>query len=570
MLLGIPDPGQCYWIFQSDPQCPKLILVPSYLLGLTLYGASMAYRKKCGRADMGNTCVEGSSHPKIAYTLLTLSAVLPVILLHGVIDEFTFKHVGIAIDYDLRGHIPEENLKLGKFYVPGFYILTVEISKICNIPYDTLPFLFISLIPFIFLLFSIYNNINNNKIICSIIVLIATTYSLTSNFLAFWVHGIGFLLFLTVILSTIILYQSNNINTRAASFLIIILSVLSVNYMSYKATFWVLSFLLSFAFIEWFEYYIIKSNYVIKSARNLRSFKSATLIGVILTLSFNKFIYNSFIPTVKVYHEFTIGAQKIFSMLHSDPSDPLNHLYYSFPSVVTYITFMRIVLISLILFLVIIKIIKIISTRDIEHFNLTIHLFIALLLIGTANFFIYNLLGLFDLVLLTHAGFIALLAFYKYNMKKLAYAFIIALVVMNVIYQTAAYTYSVAPKDVNHFEYIKPSVNWYISYGIGMGFELRTDELTKGYYIKELADERTLNYPISLYGRDVLFIIQECTMYNPSTHTFYVINCKEPYFSVENWNVLKSLGCYSGAIESNLHLNKIYTTSSKISIYYVN
>lgn len=530
----------------------------------------MIHRKNnMGRANMGTTCVKGKPHSKIAYIFLILSAVLPVILLHGVIDDFTFKHVGIAIDYDVLGHIPEENPKLGKFYVPGFYILTVEISKICNIPYDALPFLFISLIPFIILLFSIYNNINNDKIICSIIVLIVTTYSFTSNFLVFWVHGVGFLLFLTVILSTIVLYRSNNINTRAASFLIIILCVLSVNYMSYKATFWVLSFLLSFAFIEWFKYYSIESDHVIKSTRNSRSLKNAALIGVILTLSFNKFIYNSFIPTMKVYHEFTMGAQKIFSMLHNDPSDPLNNVYYSFPSVVTYITFMRIVLISLILFLFIIKIIKIISARDIEHFNLVISLFIVLLFIGTANFFIYNLLGLFDLVLLTHAGFIALLAIYKYDMKKLAYAFIIALVVMNAIYQTAAYTYTVAPKDVNHFDYIKPSVDWYISHGIDMGFELRTDELTKGYYIKELAGERMLNYPISLYSRDVLFIIQKSAIYNPSTPTLYVINYKEPHFSVENWKVLKSLGCYRSEIESNSHLNKIYTTSSKISIYYV-
>ena len=31
VLLGIPDLGQCYWVFQSDPQCPKLILVPRIL-----------------------------------------------------------------------------------------------------------------------------------------------------------------------------------------------------------------------------------------------------------------------------------------------------------------------------------------------------------------------------------------------------------------------------------------------------------------------------------------------------------------------------------------------------------
>jgi hypothetical protein len=33
MLLGIPDPCQCYWIFRSDSQCPKLILVPKDLQG---------------------------------------------------------------------------------------------------------------------------------------------------------------------------------------------------------------------------------------------------------------------------------------------------------------------------------------------------------------------------------------------------------------------------------------------------------------------------------------------------------------------------------------------------------
>ncbi|RZN30610.1 MAG: transposase [Methanosarcinales archaeon] len=39
MLLGILDPGQCYWIFRSDPQCPKLILVP---INFTTYKAEEA------------------------------------------------------------------------------------------------------------------------------------------------------------------------------------------------------------------------------------------------------------------------------------------------------------------------------------------------------------------------------------------------------------------------------------------------------------------------------------------------------------------------------------------------
>ena len=35
MLLGIPDPYQCYWNFRIDFLCPKLILVPR-IVDLTL------------------------------------------------------------------------------------------------------------------------------------------------------------------------------------------------------------------------------------------------------------------------------------------------------------------------------------------------------------------------------------------------------------------------------------------------------------------------------------------------------------------------------------------------------
>jgi hypothetical protein len=68
VLLGIPDPCQCYWIFRSDSQCPKLILVPKNYpdadaLDMRVSDEKPDYGKRMGKNDIHVCSVKQPSPP---------------------------------------------------------------------------------------------------------------------------------------------------------------------------------------------------------------------------------------------------------------------------------------------------------------------------------------------------------------------------------------------------------------------------------------------------------------------------------------------------------------------------
>lgn len=297
---------------------------------------------------------------KIACILLISSIILPILLLYGNIDDFIFQHVGFAEKTDILGYMPDTD---PIFYnqspsIPGWYVFVVEFSKISNISYDVIPFLPIQLITFYLLLFLIFLKICNNKILCSLIILIIATFSQT---LYFPLHELGEVLFFLIILSIILLYKSKDVNSKIAFFLIIFFSIISMNFISYKATLFSILFILGFLFLEYFEYYFLKSNCTLKLNQNLRkTLFNIFLLGTIIIFTFNKVVYNAIIPVMKLKDESIMGIYKISLMFQKNLSDPLgiHGLYYSPPIILSYIKVVRLVLLGILILICVIYIVQ--------------------------------------------------------------------------------------------------------------------------------------------------------------------------------------------------------------------
>lgn len=503
---------------------------------------------------------------KIAQAILLFSIVLPIIFLYGNIDEFIFLHIGFSHKIDLLGYIPKTD---PAFYdtspsMPGWYLLPVMISKISDIPYDSLLFLPIQQIALSLLYFCVLLNISRNKLISALYVLIISTFSHT---IYFALHDIGFVIFLSIILLIIILYRSNNSKTYISASSGIILSLISVIFVSYKTTFYALSFIFSLFLIEYFA----NKNNILAINQNFRkTFMNLFAVGIIGFLAFNQIFYLQFIPLIRIIDESNMGVYKLLTLFLSSPIDlpALFSLYYNPPVILVYIKTIRAGLIMLFSFLAVSYAVLKHIKKPKETLSLSYKLLIALILVGFSIFIIYNLLGLFDIGMLTISGIVALLILYnenhlkKYHIKKLICIVSFVLIMLNISYQVTVNVHNDFPqKDSNYFEYIKPTAKWFMSYVNGTDLKLRTDVLTRGYLIKEAATDRYItSYPLMISGEELLFITQKSSQSTHDKNVLYLLNFKLNHFSIWQWRIIKSLNYFKKEIESNQGLCKIYSS----------
>lgn len=499
---------------------------------------------------------------KLSCIILILSIIVPTIIFYGSIDDFLFQHAGVMQENSNTGHVSEIEPVLANTYsgLSGFYATGIIVSKVCNIPCDMLFFLPLYLISFVFLFYSLLNKFSSDNVLCSLIIFILTTFSSNISFLNFHPHGMGLSLLLVISLLLIIMRRSNKL--LSSSSLVIILVLIAINYISYKADAWALMLLFNFMIFDMYNKRFLKSD---KTKINNRLL-NLVLIGFIVTFTFNKFLYNQFM--VSMNSEYDIGINVLLTLFSKNPADLLSYydLYYISPTVLKYLLISRPFLILCFVSLLIAKIFqnKLLHRIKLDTDEL---LFISLAFMGVANLFIYNSLGLFDVKILVYTGILSFPTLQrKYKMKKLVNIFIVLLVVINLCYLSVANYYNDAQKDENYFNYIGPVDKWYALYQ-GNDSELKTDVLTKGYIIKEMTKRGELNYPTHFNVDDMLFITNKSVSRTVRDHKYYVLNYKLTHFSITNWKILKSFSNFRNEIESNKHLEKIYSSSEYVFVY---
>jgi MFS family permease len=451
--------------------------------------------------------------------------------------------------------------------IVGNRILSVEISLITNIPLQNLSTLPLILLPTILLTASILRILFNNKIY----LLILAAYILSIVYVPAYTsgeHEIGFLLFLSVIL-TFLIYYKRNIPIISVVIISIIVAII-INFISYKITFLMIIAILSLLCMK----YIFNDKHN-KSISGILLIVTL-LIPVIIAFSLNQFFYNSFVPFLEGSSIYNLGFLKDILSLGINTSSgsfsPYLASYFdSNPLDVNVISIFRFILIMISFFICILMIFNKIIKR--QQMTSNERIFLAFSIASLAVVFVYNILGLLETTYITFCGFIGFGLIYN-NLKqyeKMIKLSIIFLFVICIIYTGIIIYYNdiEGHVDYNDDSYILPSVNWTTSYVSSYTTNLVSDRYTGDYFIYQVYKNNlspVQSIP-SFRNDDLMILLEPEYATNVSTNqNYYIINNRLDYFVIDRWYQFKSWRSMQNKIESNHLVNKIYTTKT-IDIY---
>lgn len=517
--------------------------------------------------------LSAGSNEKIAYSIIFISITLFLFLNYGSIDSFMFQHMAYMEEYSHLGHVSEKDPVL--WYYPmglsGFYLYGIMISNITDISIDKLFFFPLQLIPIFLLLLSIFRSLSKNTLLGTTLILILATFAWNTSF-TYSPHGLGSVLFLLMVLLSIV-YWRKGLSMHLTFFIAALLTLVSINFISYKSTLWAYTFLASTIFLCNLSRIKQKNEVSInRSPRNL------LIISTIIMLFFNSFIYSSLIPFRRALDEedlLSTGLQKFYMLFVKNLDDPLSiyGLYYSPPKVLTFVIGLRQVILALMVLSALYLIIRDRYLRNGSAFRTPELLVLSFVLVTIITMLLYNILGAFDIGTLTYAGLIALLyLFARSELKNLIYSFIFILIASNGLYHFIVVNDDLATKDGDYFDYMKPGIDWCLQYQDSKS-PLKMEILTKGYYLREmigknLSTPHDVSYPQVFSPEDMLFIAQKSN--NVSGNSLFIMNYLRSPFSIANWRIIRSLEKYDGIINANRNLNRIYHSSRRLNILCTN
>jgi hypothetical protein len=526
--------------------------------------------------------MQRKSEINISILLLILIIISPLIMSYGVIDDFTFRSITPIKKFYMTGYIPENDFLFQNNSpdVPGFFALGIIVMNISNISYKELPYTPIQFIPFIFIIFSamiLFYDKNKNLIL--LLIFIIVTFKNNFSDLSFEAHALGLLLTWTLVISIFLFYKSNNFNSHISSFIIAILCVVSTNFISYKATFLSLAFLF---FIYIFE--LILNRGMIRET-NSKSIKNIFMISFIFTFQFNRFFYDKALPVIYNIGGFDSGLSRIMARFKGSPNDLLSQcdLYYYKPYLLNYIIYIRLLFLFALLAISIFWIGKKAYDCGKKEFDLSYIIYIAIIFMGTVNLIFYNLIGLFDISMLTYSTLFSILISSKtFNSKKKIYTVLMILILINMSYQIAAQYYNLKNDEKSNLIFIEQSTNWCSKFFSDKTFSLKSDVFTQGYHNIQILGSG-FHQVETIKISDALFLTQFIDkdslrktnnrladelieLYGPNKYLVYIVNYDLKYLSIENFQLLKSFFNFKKELNNNKHLNEVYS-SEKIAAY---
>lgn len=485
-----------------------------------------------------------------------------------VTDGFDYWHMTTAIYTEMSNSIVNINEN------SGYYILTVIIHEIANISYDLIPRLPIQSISFILLLIMLLRNISDDKsvhmlLIIGILIIFITKFGY-QNYFGWWCHGIGFILALLTISIATLRFNSKLKNQPAIS-IILIITLISVNFISYKLTFFIIVFLLSLQIIVWISNFQSNEKITKKS-----HFEIIILIGIVNVLSFNKMFYNTFIPRLRMTSEVTTsGIEKLFLPLGKKSFSPLDEYYLQSLPHIRYANTIWLVLILICLIFLTITISE--KLRKNEKLSSGEIIVCALVFASLIILTIYTYIGVFDLNYLVFSsiiGFVILYEKHHLNYKLLVSSSIALLLILN-FYSSVELNrgnYNMGMDEWNYDQYMAPSTKWYIEKIVpeysNHNIMIASDVYTGGYVSKEIAKNNLSHkYAPQIFSNIQMqsILIQNKSVYKQEG-SFTIINYRLHHFSAINWEVFNSWSNNRQHIKNNQYVRNIYS-SGDIEIY---
>lgn len=510
----------------------------------------------------------GYSSNKMTYGILLVSIVMIgfFIFHYPAFNDFIFGNMD-------NSYLIQKSAHVAKFNVPGFDVFNTELALISNIPYTILPSLPIPLIPtsliFFCLLWILYKFKRSLDEV--FIFILALIYLLSDYSTAFvWsphVAGISLLLMLLFLIVKRIKPDEEKKKIDGPVSLLIIITLISLNFISYKLTFLALTLMI---FLHLLNVYQDKTNFKSPYPFKKTNFTQLILIGSIVALYFNEFFYRTFLPTILEPSETEFSSANIFAkLLHSFSkvtTDSLSPYYFKNLTQLTYAnTFFLSTILIIVSFVVILCIIKLIKR---EKYSYQEFVFSSLIMSTACLFLIYAGLGLPDFGIITIAAFIGFLILkdkliFKDKTKKLFIGVLITIIIVSTfatgVIRITNNVYS-EQRDNNGFVYLNYPSKWIISYG---DIITKSDILSESYFSLIRSQEGSKKKVTVLSNNEFLEIINENEINKSSLiNSNVIINKKIDRFYLSGWNVMNGWKNMEQEINNNNHLNIVYTSGN--------
>jgi len=503
---------------------------------------------------------------------------IPLLLLNGTLDDFIPRHIARIEEVSHVGRLIEEENQV--IQVPGFYILGAIITLISGLAPQELIYFPIQLIPYAVLFFTVLYKVSGNSIVASLITLIQLCSGTTGTAkLFFWPHGIGYLLFFSMLLLIFILLKQDRLSK-----LLIFLAVItgsSLVYISYNLTAMIL-LLLAVIIVMLAVFYLISLKYNNKISKSYlsssKTFFTLLLILWVVELGLSRFVYGVFIPTLQATRNLEVSGLDKFLIAYINPelaTNPLSPIMASYPAVISIISGVKY------LFLVVtVLIFCIVVTKTIfkEKYLDRTSLFVLAVLLMQGLYTLPRIaIGGMGVTVLWLPGILCVALFSGMSKKFRVWAVVVLSVILicTSLYYFTMDNGGYIDRDEYRFTSYEEPIHWF--FRANSGDLAVSDELTKDFFMLH-----SLKYSIahSNTGPDynaiaqrydimptedaqILLKLSEGTLGT----NYYILNQRWTHISLDNWIIIEPWRCFEEVINGNDRINKIYEVPL-LSIYY--
>ena len=461
-------------------------------------------------------------------------------------EGFDSWHIGLANLISQQGYLTESYFSF--LYPPayaGFYSLTIVISFLSGISIEKIFFIPFAIFLFILLSFLLIKLLNYSKdyfitsgLSLAIVVLLATKYD-SLKLLSFWkCHSVGFLIFL-LFLSLVALKCNGKFKDNKIFSILIILTIITENYISYKLTFLMIATLLSLQIIEWIWNEDFWNNLKINSSYGILS-----IIGLIFVLTFNYFIYKESIPAMSVATEVTAtGASKAITLFGGSEGS-LSSFYFQFTPLVVYAN----IIFYLVFFIfgIILSYIFYQKFRYRNTLNSSEKIILAWMISSFMILIIYSNLGIFEISYLIYAlafGVVIIHQQYFKQYKTFFFVLISIILISNIIvtFDNTVNNHYEGVRDWNNNLYLKTPYAWYETNIVKeKSYENKivlSDVYTAGNFAMYGSTRNETNLNPIIFSENN---IEDYFNLDIPQNNYYIINYRLNHFYSSGWRTFKS------------------------------
>ncbi len=486
----------------------------------------------------------------------------------GIVDPFLHSKItSIILSID-KSHIDISSTYFD--YLPGMGFLLIILSKITAISPRTLEYFPITGVISIPIIFVLARKITYNNLEAGIItsILIFRWFSISQY--GVWPHSFGYILYLLFIS----VYFDLSLGKRWELVITLMFIFIGIHIFSYNVELWIIGFLLCANLFSWIIQIIRKKPTVFTS--------SLLLSFIVIYLTFNKVIFNAYIPKLLgSIGDTSISIEYYISTIfRSTPPEAYTYIPPPSPPLLLFSNLMWFIMaiIPIIIFVTIyfIRLLKIKSLRSLASIDFRDVVFLSLFFVWLVDIASYIPIGAINVALTRYFTLIAPLISIillerslnniksiKHKIKYITRTYIVLMLILSVFIFSFTLNTGQIITSTTKFSYIEPSAQWFFNHTQNIDYII-SDHNTQGQYSIVGAELNLKFKPEALYTvKSYKYLVD--SNYTSVKNSFFrgnyvVLNLElaDKKTTAGGWRDLEPLNKHIENINSNINLNKIY------------